>query len=500
MWERTSFSHREFCTINGMYPGSWMHKSYGLSTSILQICWLTSQQWTLVWNSANEFKILLCKFPTIQVHWEACDIHVWQWMEHSVHRIRQCRRRWCPIVDVTSTDEKPRISIWTYSREGLLVLCTYWHEENGFENGHQYSSHSRLTRCCMVHEPSSFQNSTSQEFLLATRSLWVQPDCCQTRCSRRRSFGDWWLLASWSTTSWTHQAPQGQEEKSTWDESIRWDFNSKRSTSWWERETHQEFQKSKKKVLYKDNWREERKRFSDQREEFWKGKTIYKIKKDYVIPDDVVRSDLDRAEPFRGNIGDLFHPESASSAPSGVQKKPSSLQKEAGKPISRGPSLKKIEVGPPAAKRHVGKQKPKVVDDSQAGSSRKKVFGSYPKLDEEHELDKRARELGLHKVDSDEPQVIEPNSSAPASVRGKQDSESQTEKLGSDALEPRRVLIPLPGREVQAMTPAYRKMLRKLEDSVELYNFTSNTITCLLLNSDEGLPCWDFLTLFMKSL
>ena len=31
-----------------------------------------------------------------------------------------------------------------------------------------------------------------------------------------------------------------------------------------ERETHQEFQKSKKKVLHKDSWREERKRFSDQ--------------------------------------------------------------------------------------------------------------------------------------------------------------------------------------------------------------------------------------------
>ena len=139
-----------------------------------------------------------------------------------------------------------------------------------------------------------------------------------------------------------------------------------------ERETHMEYQKSKKKVLHKDNWRTDRKRFSEQSEEFWKGKSIYKIKEDYVIPDDVVRSDLDRAKPFRGNIDDLFHPESASSEPSGVQKKPRSSQKEEGKPISKGPSLKKIEVGPPAAKRHVGKQKPQVVDDSQAGSSRKK--------------------------------------------------------------------------------------------------------------------------------
>ena len=92
-----------------------------------------------------------------------------------------------------------------------------------------------------------------------------------------------------------------------------------------------------------------------------------------------------------------------------------------------------------------------------------------PTPDEEDELDKVARELGLDTIDSDEPQVIEPKPSAPARNRGKQDSESQVEKLGSDALEPRRVSIPLPGSEVQAMTPAYRKMLRKLEDSVELY-------------------------------
>ena len=60
-----------------------------------------------------------------------------------------------------------------------------------------------------------------------------------------------------------------------------------------ERETHIEYQKRKKKVLYKDNWRTEKKRFSDKMEEFWKGKTVYKIKEDYVIPDAVVRSDID---------------------------------------------------------------------------------------------------------------------------------------------------------------------------------------------------------------
>ena len=163
MWEWISFSLRQFCTTNCMYPWPWMHPSYGLSTSswsFLQLCWLTSQQWTLVWNSANKFEILLCKFPTIQVHWETCDIHVWQWMKHSVHRFRHCRKRWCPIVDVTSTNEKPWIPIRTYSREGLFVLCTYWYEKNDFAAAmRKMVSHSWFTRCCKVHEPSAFQDS-----------------------------------------------------------------------------------------------------------------------------------------------------------------------------------------------------------------------------------------------------------------------------------------------------------------------------------------------------
>ena len=110
-----------------------------------------------------------------------------------------------------------------------------------------------------------------------------------------------------------------------------------------ERETHIEFHKSKKNVLHKDNWHE-KKRSSDKMDEFWKGKTIYKIKDDYEIPEDVVRSDIDRSKPSRGNVDDLFHPESASCDQPGVQKRPSSQKGEAGKQISKGPSLKKIEV------------------------------------------------------------------------------------------------------------------------------------------------------------
>ena len=76
-------------------------------------------------------------------------------------------------------------------------------------------------------------------------------------------------------------------------------------------------------------WRTEKKRFADKMEEFWKGKAVYKIKKDYEIPEDVVRSDIDRqSKPFRGKIDDWFHSESASSDRPGVQKKPCSQKRE----------------------------------------------------------------------------------------------------------------------------------------------------------------------------
>ena len=164
-------------------------------------------------------------------------------------------------------------------------------------------------------------------------------------------------------------------------------------------------------------------------------------------------------------LDDLFHPESASSSkPVSVQKKPGSQQGEAGKKLLRGLGLRQVEVGPAPAKRHVGKQKPVLVGEG--SSKRKKVVVSYPD-DGEDELDRIANEIGLQP--DDEPEIIASKSAAPARARSKQDSEGQIEKLSSEALEPRRVSVPLPGSEVHAMTPAYKKMLRRLEDNVELY-------------------------------
>ena len=47
--------------------------------------------------------------------------------------------------------------------------------------------------------------------------------------------------------------------------------------------------------------------------------------------------------------------------------------------------------------------------------------------------------------------------------------EKAGKKPGSESLEPRRISVPLPGSEAQALTPAYRKMIKRLDDKVELY-------------------------------
>ena len=47
--------------------------------------------------------------------------------------------------------------------------------------------------------------------------------------------------------------------------------------------------------------------------------------------------------------------------------------------------------------------------------------------------------------------------------------EKVSKKTGNESLEPRRISVPLPGSEAQALAPAYRKMIKRLDDKVELY-------------------------------
>ena len=65
-------------------------------------------------------------------------------------------------------------------------------------------------------------------------------------------------------------------------------------------------------------------------------------------------------------------------------------------------------------------------------------------------LDRVAKEMGL----TMNLELLHQDTSARARARSQQDSEGHVEKLGCDALEPKPASVPLPGSEVQAMTPA----------------------------------------------
>ena len=92
-------------------------------------------------------------------------------------------------------------------------------------------------------------------------------------------------------------------------------------------------------------------------------------------------------------------------------------------------------------------------------------------LDEfERELDK-AVEMELYKSDKSKDRRAKGDdvdySYSPSSDDERW--EKVNKKPGNDSLEPRRISVTLPGSEAQALTPAYRKMIKRLDDKVDLY-------------------------------
>ena len=61
--------------------------------------------------------------------------------------------------------------------------------------------------------------------------------------------------------------------------------------------------------------------------------------------------------------------------------------------------------------------------------------------------------------------------------------EKAKNKPGNESLEPRRISVPLPGSEAhQSLTPANRKMIKRLDDKWNFTSCTRNIITCHQLN------------------
>ena len=211
------------------------------------------------------------------------------------------------------------------------------------------------------------------------------------------------------------------------------------------RTTFLEMKNGTKKVE-KDDWRAvsgPEKRFDKQ----WKGRTVFKIKAGAALPAGELSHVKSSSKPTRiSDPSDEVKPEHSSPEEKAGKSKSSSAPAEEGKSGSSSSGLK----------RRLGR---KTASPSEHDDFGKEFIG---------ELEK---ELDMELDKSDDVRKRRPKGDDVEYSPSSDDErwEKAKNKPGNESLEPRRISVPLPGSEAQALTPAYRKMIKRLDDKVELY-------------------------------
>ena len=211
------------------------------------------------------------------------------------------------------------------------------------------------------------------------------------------------------------------------------------------RTTFLEMKNGTKKVE-KDDWRAvsgPEKRFDKQ----WKGRTVFKIKAGAALPAEELSHVKSSSKPARiSDPSDEVKPEHSSPEEKAGKSKSSSAPAEEGKSGSSSSGLK----------RRLGR---KTASPSEHDDFGKEFIG---------ELEK---ELDMELDKSDDVRKRRPKGDDVEYSPSSDDErwEKAKNKPGNESLEPRRISVPLPGSEAQALTPAYRKMIKRLDDKVELY-------------------------------
>ena len=211
------------------------------------------------------------------------------------------------------------------------------------------------------------------------------------------------------------------------------------------RTTFLEMKNGTKKVE-KDDWRAvsgPEKRFDKQ----WKGRTVFKIKAGAALPAEELSHVKSSNKPARiSDPSDEVKPEHSSPEEKAGKSKSSSAPAEEGKSGSSSSGLK----------RRLGR---KTASPSEHDDFGKEFIG---------ELEK---ELDMELDKSDDVRKRRPKGDDVEYSPSSDDErwEKAKNKPGNESFEPRRISVPLPGSEAQALTPAYRKMIKRLDDKVELY-------------------------------
>ena len=212
------------------------------------------------------------------------------------------------------------------------------------------------------------------------------------------------------------------------------------------RTTFLEMKNGTKKVE-KDDWRAvsgPEKRFDKQ----WKGRTVFKIKAGVALPAEELSHVKSSSKPARiSDPSDEVKPEHSSPEEKAGKSKSSSAPAEEGKSGSSSSGLK----------RRLGR---KTTSPSEHDDFGKEFIGELEK-ELDMELDK-SDDVRKRRPKGDDVDNYTPSSDDERWEKAKN-------KPGNESLEPRRISVPLPGSEAQALTPAYRKMIKRLDDKVELY-------------------------------
>ena len=213
------------------------------------------------------------------------------------------------------------------------------------------------------------------------------------------------------------------------------------------RKTFIEMKNGTKKVET-DDWRAAsgpEKRLDKQ----WCGRTVFKIKSGVELPGELSTVKSPSKLPRISDPSDKVKPEHLPAGEISEKPKSSSSPDEVDK--SRGPDSS----GP---RRRLGQKTGAVAKDE------------YEKFSDEFErgLD-RAVEMELEKSGSSKDRRPKGDDVEYSPSSDDERWEKVSKKPGNESLEPRRISVPLPGSEAQALTPAYRKMIKRLDDKVELY-------------------------------
>ena len=215
------------------------------------------------------------------------------------------------------------------------------------------------------------------------------------------------------------------------------------------RKTILEFKNGKKEVK-EDDWKASVKTKQFHSPQAWKGKTIFKIRTSVKV------QSAASGPKRRGKPDDELI----------KAKKGEPVKASGSSPLGEVPVRRKSKKGP-ISKPAGGVPFRAVPQDGDDEEDPFKDLGLLPAEDVPPGSGSPVPEPGMEDAAEYEPSDL--GDSGPAPEAPHSSDAPQSVPPGGEALEPRRISLPLPGQEVSRASPAYQRMLEKLRSDVELY-------------------------------